>query len=276
MVYDLATGAMRQLTAGMDPAISPDGRTVAFIRDGGGESGLYLIDIDGANERRIYAAQGLRTPAWSPEGDAILFSRIVGQDVCRDVGYGVCLPDAPWLAQFPLRVTDVRGLSRVNVQGGDFRDLPSEKQAYAPDWGPGGVIYQSQAGLQLTDDAPGAETRALLPEARYTDPVWSPTGDAFLFVSLEKDHREIFRAQADGSGVTPLTRPGDFIEDPRAIQHVAPAWSPDGRYIVFLSDETGAWMFYVMNADGSNVRPLPIDQPIDYRFQGEQVVDWGR
>ena len=31
-VYDLATGAVRQLTGGIDPAVSPDGSTVAFTR----------------------------------------------------------------------------------------------------------------------------------------------------------------------------------------------------------------------------------------------------
>ena len=74
-VYDLADGALWPLTRGFDPAISPDGRTVAFTRDGG-ENGIYLIDIDGSNERRIFAERGrLASPKWSPDGDWIAFSR---------------------------------------------------------------------------------------------------------------------------------------------------------------------------------------------------------
>ena len=275
MAYDLATGASRRLTTGMDPAISPDGKTVAFVRDGGGDSGLYLIDMDGGNERRILAQPGLRAPAWSPDGERIAFSRVVGQGRCRAVGHGVCLPDAPWLDQFPLKVFDLRGLSSVDRDGGAFRDLPSEKGANAPDWGDAGVLYHAANGIQLTADSPDAENRALIADIRASDPAWRPDGSAVVFVRLEKDHREIMRANGDGSGVVPLTRPGDFIENPRAIQHVAPVWSPDGRWILYLSDESGDWAFYVMDANGRNVRKLPIDIPIEYRFQGEQVVDWG-
>jgi TolB protein len=276
MVYDLASGAIRQLTTGMHPAVSSDGSTVAFIRDGGGDSGLYLIGIDGSNEHRIFSANQLRTPSWSPDGSHIVFSRITGQEKCRDVGYGMCLPDSPWLVRFPLKVTDVRGLSRVDVNGGSFADIPSEKQAYAPDWSSGGIVYQSRSGLKITRDGASDADHPLLTDPRYQAPSWRLDGSAIAFVSLEKDHREIFRVNPDGSGLVALTHPGDFIENPRAIQHVAPAWSPDGRFIVYLSDENGDWALYVMNADGSNQRKLPITTPIEYHYQGEQVVDWGR
>ncbi len=101
-VVDLGSGSSRLLTTGFDAAISPNGATVAFTR-GGGENGLYLIDIGGANERRIYlGGERLKTPAWSPAGDYIVFSRLSGSYECRDVGFGICLPDNPFLDSFPL------------------------------------------------------------------------------------------------------------------------------------------------------------------------------
>jgi uncharacterized protein YraI len=52
--YNLSRGRLWQLTNGFDPAISPDGQTVAFVR-AGGETGIYLINIDGSNERLIFS-----------------------------------------------------------------------------------------------------------------------------------------------------------------------------------------------------------------------------
>jgi Tol biopolymer transport system component len=54
----------------------------------------------------------------------------------------------------------------------------------------------------------------------------------------------IFVANADGSGKRGLTSgPGDDF---------APAWSPDGRLIAFVSTRDGHAGIYVMNPDGSN------------------------
>jgi len=53
---------------------------------------------------------------------------------------------------------------------------------------------------------------------------------------------------ADGSGQVRLTH--------NAARDVAPAWSPDGRKIAFLSKRDGNWEIYVMNADGTAERNL--------------------
>jgi TolB protein len=47
-----------------------------------------------------------------------------------------------------------------------------------------------------------------------------------------------------------------------------PAWSPDGRQIVFQSDRDGNTEVYVMNADGTGQRRLTRDVAVD------QVPDW--
>ncbi len=84
-MYDLASGTQRVLTTGADPALSPDGRTVAFWRESGGEQGLYLIGIDGANERRIFTSgKPLRAPDWSPDGSKLVFSHVNGEHRCRE------------------------------------------------------------------------------------------------------------------------------------------------------------------------------------------------
>ncbi len=279
-VVDLGSGSSRLLTTGFDAAISPNGETVAFTR-GGGENGLYLIDIDGANERRIYqGGERLKTPAWSPAGDYIVFSRLSGSYECRDVGFGICLPDNPFLDSFPLATKPEYGLSRVDINGQNFRDLPALTSAVAPSWSADGIVYQSATGLEITDDSPDVNTtRMLVNEPYYQDPAWQPGGDRIVFQSREGSHWEIFTVNADGSGLAALTRPATTLVD-KLPSNVAPAWSPDGEWIVYLSDRddsnaAGPWRVWVMAADGSGQRPLSLDVPLSYDFAAEQALSWG-
>ncbi len=276
-VYDLASGALRLLTTGADPAISPDGRTVAFWRGEGSDYAVYLIDVDGGNERRILTrSESLRSPTWSPDGTKIVFSHVVGQRACRYVAYGVCLPDTfPYNLMFGLEKTDSWGLGRVDRDGGSYRDLIAATDALSPDWSERGIFYGG-SGVQVTQDVSDkSQNQVVLNEYRYQDPAAQPGGDRIVFHSLEKDHWEIFTANADGSNVTALTRPATTLVTPLP-HNVAPAWSPDGQHIVFLSNRTGQWKLWVMNADGSNQRALPVDVPIEYAYQAEQAVSWGK
>ena len=280
-VYDLATGALRQLTTGADPAISPDGRTVAFWRDTG-EQGLYLIDIDGGDERCILTrGELLRVPAWSPDGEKIVFSHVTGEHRCRYYGYNVCLPDEfPYNFLFDLVTTDRWSLARVDRNGGSYQDLAALPSALTPSWTDRGIFYGSAGvysggGIQVTQDVVDENQNHLVAgEYRYQDPAGQAGGDRVVFHSLEKDHWEIFAVNADGSGLTALTRP-DPLASPLP-HNVSPTWSPDGLHIVFLSNRTGEWKLWVMNPDGSDQRALPVDAPIAYNYQAEQVVSWGQ
>lgn len=277
--YDLQSGALTLLTSGFDPAVSPDGKTVAFTRIGG-DHGLFLIDIDGKNERRIWnGGEGLRAPTWSPDGKWIAFVRLSGSFECRDVGFGICLPDNPFLSDFPLSSIPEFNLSRVDFNGENFRDLDALNTAQAPNWNANGIVYQASTGLEITVDQPVIETKALLQAPYYQDPTWQPGGNRVLFQAREGSHWEIFTVNSDGSGLAALTRPVTALVE-NLPSNVAPAWSPDGQWIVYLSNrdddnDAGAWRLWVMAADGSNQRPLPLDVPLDYSFTNEQAVSWG-
>ncbi|MCB0043742.1 MAG: PD40 domain-containing protein, partial [Caldilinea sp.] len=163
-------------------------------------------------------------------------------------------------------------------------DLPSLATAQAPDWNDGRIVYQSRAGLQiLAADASAPGLNDLLYfdilKQYHQDPDWQPDGGAIVFQQREAAHWEIFAINPDGSGRHALTRPVTTLVD-ALPSNVAPAWSPDGGHIAFLSNRTaqhdvGPWRVWVMAADGSNPRPLPLNIALDYGFGSEQILDWG-
>ena len=66
----------------------------------------------------------------------------------------------------------------------------------------------------------------------------------------------------DGTGARRLTRSPALDS--------TPAWSPDGRRIVFYSDRTGDDEVWVMNADGTGQHRITRNGAAD------GVPDWGR
>lgn len=72
-------------------------------------------------------------------------------------------------------------------------------------------------------------------------PCWSPDGQRIAFV-LQSHGLEIYVVRPDGSGVQALS------------DGMTPAWSPDGTTIAFCRHNIPR--IYLMDADGSNVRPL--------------------
>lgn len=69
---------------GVDPAVSPDGRRVAYARNVDGGHQLFIMDADGSNVRRLTKAGnpwGGVHATWTPDGQQILFGNRVGEAI---------------------------------------------------------------------------------------------------------------------------------------------------------------------------------------------------
>ncbi|CCH33983.1 S9 family peptidase [Actinosynnema sp. NPDC047251] len=77
-------GAPRRLTRGRAdsaPRFSPDGRTIAFLREGQ----LWLLPVDGGEPEAVTElANGAGVPVWSPDGGRIAFAAPVGGTAAGD------------------------------------------------------------------------------------------------------------------------------------------------------------------------------------------------
>jgi Tol biopolymer transport system component len=136
-------------------------------------------------------------------------------------------------------------------------------------------IYPDQGHYDLTiiDAATLKLVRQISLNGLETSPAWSPDAQMLAFVGTRASpdptdcasgyvelrcNFDIYAVRADGSDVQRLTTDDSYDRDP--------AWSPDGRQIVFSSRPKGAaygWIA-VMNADGSGLRYLTSGQVSDH------------
>lgn len=287
---------LRRLTYGFEPALSPDGRQVAFTR-WDEPRGLWLIDVDGTNARHLFTANRARSPAWTPDGQAIIFERSTGQFVCRQSPFG-CLSDAELLAlfggqscvttplgtlciaDFPLITLNYTGLVRYDLASGATRDLATSNTASAPRHTPDGatLIYLDRSGLALAHSSGDDIPQPLVGMPPLLGPAaYSPDGQFIYAARFAGNRWDLWRWRADGSQATALTAPDPLAA--RVANQVAPAVSPDGRSVAFLTDRSGRWELWVMNSDGGNPRPLAPQAlagiNLQFDFNADRTVDWG-
>lgn len=96
-------------------------------------------------------------------------------------------------------------------------------------------------------------------------PAWSPERCRIAFVRFTKEGRDdIYVMTADGKSIQRLTT--------HPAADTFPDWSPDGRQIAFISDRDGYRHLYIMNADGSDPRPLTTQALLPVTKRG--YVQW--
>lgn len=89
------------------------------------------------------------------------------------------------------------------------------------------------AGLYLVDLQIGITGRilpisSLTQRGIYSEPVWSPDGEQLAITLATGYDLDIFTVRRDGTSPTNLTNHGSY--------DFYPSWSPDGRYLMFVSD----------------------------------------
>lgn len=286
---------LRRVADGMDPIFSPDGTQLAYAR-WAAPAGIFVLDLRTGQERRVATADRPRSPAWSPDGGSLAFTHLVRSTACRATPFG-CLTDdqlrarfggkdcidTPFgsycIADFPLSQTDQLGIARIGADGQGWLDVVAETDAQSLTWRPvqNDFLFRSAGGLQTV--AVDGKPQPLVDNADLSSPAVSPDGRRIAVQMHLHDHKDIFLLDTNGQVVRRLTTPP--YGGGHAPDNVAPAWSPDGTKIVFLSNrDGGTWRLYSMNADGAGQAPfLPAtlrDIRFSYEYAAERVASWGR
>jgi Tol biopolymer transport system component/DNA-binding winged helix-turn-helix (wHTH) protein len=253
------TGEKRKLTAppaaiygDRSPTISPDGKTVAFVRTiGSGVNDLYLVPTAGGEARRLtFDNTASPSPVWTPDSREILFLSTRGGE------YNL------W------RVPATGGTpTPVEAAGRDLRNLAVSRQGNRLAWTQ--PIYDRNIwGIELADAAsPSGGKRLplslklaklLISSTRSdTNPDFSPDGQRIAFLSDRSGSSEIWVADSTGE------RPSQLTDFNRKALAGNPRWSPDGRQIVLEAHPAGGSDIYVINAEGGQPRCLTSDPAED-------------
>lgn len=246
-LVDIDGGLERPLpiTEGGIGSFSPDGRQICFAPigrefrtwkryKGGRAADVWTFDLQGLSARRITGFPGTdHQPVW--QGDKIYY--VSDQDLILNL----------WSHDLS---------SGKNEQLTRFRD-------YDVLWpsGQNGRIVFEQAGQIHLFDLKSQECRKLavvlpydhpnrLPQLRSVvdfidDAALSPTGKEVIF-SARGDLYSVPAEKGQAKALTPSA----------GVREMSPAWSPDGRYIAYYSDESGEYEIYLLDRTDHRRRQL--------------------
>ncbi len=247
---------------------------LAFVGTATGNKEIYLCDVDGKNVRRMTSDKSIALfPRWSPKGDKLLYNsfkeggamlyikNMKSRSVTRISGRKGLNLGASWApngksAVLTLSHGNNPDIYRIDLKGRVIKRLTKHWGIdVSPSFSPDGkkiAFVSNRSGspqIYVHDLVSGKEERLTFePTLRYnTSPSWS-SRNRIAFSGMNNGVFDIFTIGADGGNLRQLTENQGKNEDP--------AWSPDGRYVIFSSNRTGRYQLYLMNANGRNQRRI--------------------
>ncbi|HEX6729550.1 MAG TPA: winged helix-turn-helix domain-containing protein [Pyrinomonadaceae bacterium] len=261
-------------------SLSPDDSQVVFIRYSADdkECALMISKTDGTGERALSVhpqPDRFNAPVWSPDGQTIVVAagpsdrasedvRILELSVAdgseRELSAGrwshisrlVWLPDKSGLIVVAARVTgDTKQLWRISNREGEVRQLTDGPLWYADLSMTAHGDRAVGTNMALTSAmwiGPADETQNLKRVEHAAGGLsWLPDGRIIYSSNTNVDRNRMIRTlwvmKTDGTEQKQLT-------DAAISSH--PTATPDGRYIVFVSNLGGTYQLWRMNSDGNN------------------------
>lgn len=256
------------------PLVSPDGKSVAFIRkmsgDRHGIEDIFLCDLKGGGLRQLtFDGNSIRGMSWAAGGLDLMYSsnRGTGWRLWRVPAYGGAPRDLivsgnhatyPSVASAGSRLAYTESPSVSEVWIAQLGPLDPEKERSLirsagretnPSISPDGkrvADISDQGGDQeiwITDQDGTRTQLTRLEGRRMGEPVWSPDGKTLLCSMWGQNGGEVFSIPVAGGKATRV-----------AAESNGASWSADGKSIYYASPRGGS--LWIVNADGSGARQI--------------------
>jgi Tol biopolymer transport system component len=237
---DVASGETARLVQedALDPAWSPGGKFIAYwgsssegasleVRD------LWVVPSEGGTPWRVTDDPAVDwCPVWSPDGAFLYFS--------SDRGGSYNLWRLPMDAESGRARGGLEALTTPSAFVSSPRISADGDRLVYSSWSVNAHIYRVSLDVER-----GVTTGVPAPITQGSD-AWQsvdPGPDGRLALTTGYISREdLFIASADGSGLRQLTN--DLFGDR------TPRWSPDGRFVEFLSNRGGGFKVWTATPDG--------------------------
>ncbi len=232
----------------LDPAIAPDGRTIAYVAGPPARMRVYLRQIASGRAMALLDegfSDGQRWPQWSPDGSRLVFQAGRQPSLSRSSpDTAMLLYEAPALGGTPRKLfgSIARGL------------------AMSPTWSPEGdrIAFGGLGGLFVVAANGRDAPRLLVGDAEAHSPRWSPDGRRIAYVSGASQ----FTFSEDSFGNTSNSTLVVFTTDDERANRMTsgnwletnPVWMPDSRTLLFISSRDGGRDIYML-------RLTPTGQP---------------
>jgi Tol biopolymer transport system component len=273
---DLNTGRERTAVSvqggSVTPRVSPDGKSLAYVRRVRLQSKLYVRDLESGRDRPVFdrldkdlqeawAIHGLYPQyAWMPDGRSIVIwgeGKIWRVDVATGQGAPI-----PFTARVEQTLNEALRFEQ-KVHAPDFQVKALRNVAVSPDGKR--VTYGALGHIYVKDLPAGRPKRVTTGAAFEFAPRWSSDGQWIVHTTwTDAAYGRVRVVRPDGSGGRDVvTRPGHYTE---------PAFSADGKWIVFRqtgSDGTRGPLY----AANAGIYVVPIDGSAQPRLVREGGTD---
>lgn len=249
---------------------------IAFASNRTGSWEIWLMDWDGANQRRITNHGALSIlPSWAPDNERMVYTSFArgtsdmyiisrrGGKTTR-LNSGLSLNTSATFSPVGNDIAfvgSVRGnpdIYLIKDDGSNVRRLTSTNSIEStPEWSPNGRQISFTSGRSGTPqiyvmDAEGTNVRRISHDGNWNDDAtWSPDGERVAYTSRVNNRFQIRIANL-------ITGESRIVAGEGSNEQ--PTWSPDGQWIAFQSNRSGGkWQVYRMRVDGSDLLQLTFD-----------------